>query len=869
MMPHDRAPDGRFVGDLIVYGSLERGAIASRGIWIDPPDLRGASHARLNEWQDRLRALLTLVTPGRRLQVQWSCDADYRTELERYYAETGKVVEAAVRRVRHERFTRYWSRMQARRLRRERLALFLSIEVTEYSGNVRTPGGLEAHYRRLIDQLQGEFAEFADSLRRLFSPEAAVRPMDDREHCRFVERFLNPGMTDSITDGADRFDPTLSVQENCWHGEGIGQPDGGFHLDGHYHAVLALSRWPQRTRPGIVTHLTGLPFLDYRITVNVTPGSPAGEVRREEKAVERLEGEYAERRRHSLLVALRKKERKIENLAGGFARPFFVTYLVRAWDPTREGLRDKLAAIKAAIHGMDGAQYCECSLPTTAKKLYFGSWPGWTRSSYRHRELYAEDAYLADLLPFSATFTGHLATAEAIYDGSHGNLVGVNAFVGGSPQHAVLLGMTGAGKSEVLRDLFLQTAGSFAYTVIVEEGLSHGKFTEEMGESPVVLHPDAPLTLNYLDTRGLPLTQLQLAGAVALLSRMIGEPDDPEKLALRQAQLAQYLNQVYQDVHVDWARRHPQKAREAERLACAVQRWRERLPAGATPLEAFADLRDRRRAGEAEAEAFVGELTEEAVTRFAREPATARFVPQTACAFYAAEECPTHAALVELMSYGRFPEHPAEEIGRLASLLRAWCAAGQYGRLFDGATTLSLDRKVAHFELGLIPEHATGLKAAAGLLVSGFVRQHILTMPRVLRKRILFEEVARLHDVPGGDRLIAEGYAQLRKFNCWVVSVVQQYAMFARSRIRPAVIGNAKQFFLMRQHDRADLAEMAGDLAIPETALEAIRSYPLPEQLPTGNRFSSLCYHAPTTQPPLCGTLRHIQEDSDAPVSAA
>ena len=869
MKPHARAPDGRFVDDLIVFGSLESGATVARGFWIEPPDLRGASHARLNEWQDRLHALLAFVTPGRRLQVQWSCDSDYRSELERYFADTAKIVEPAVRRVRNERFARYWSRMQARDLRRERLALFLSIEVAEYSGNFRGPAGLAAHYEKQLGQLRSEFEEFADTMRRLFSPEATVRAMTDSDHCAYFERFLNPGLDNRTEEPGARFDPSLTIQENCWHAEGVGQPDGGFVLDGHYHAILALSRWPQRTRPGIIAHLTGLPFLDYRITVNVTPGSSTGEINREEKAVERLEGEYADRRRHSLLVALRKKEKKIESLAGGFARPFFVTFLVRTWDPTREGLRDKLAAIKAAIHGMDGAQYCECALPTTAKKLFFGSWPGWTSSSYRHRELYAEDAYLADMLPFSATFTGHLEKAEAIYDGSHGNLVGVNAFVGGSPQHAVLLGMTGAGKSELLRDLFLQTGADYAYTVIVEEGLSHKRFTEELGESPIIIHPDGPLTLNYLDTRGLPLTQLQLASAVALLSRMIGEPDDAEKLALRQAQISQYLHQLYQDAFLDWSRRNPEKAREAERLACAIHRWQERMPVGTTPLEAFADLRDRRVAKEDEAEAFVAGLDEQAVTRFVREPATARFVPQTACAYYSPEDFPTHTALVELLAFGRFPEHSADEIGRLSSLLRAWCATGQYGRLFDGVTTLSLQRKVAHFELGLIPEHATALKAAAGLLVSGFTRQHILTLPRGLRKRILFEEVARLHDVPGGDQLIAEGYAQLRKFNCWVVSVVQQYAMFARSRIRPAVIGNAKQFFLMRQHDRADLADMARDLALPESALEAIQAYPLPEQLPDRGKFSSLCYHAPTTQPPLCGTLRHIQEAPHANASAA
>ena len=46
--------------------------------------------------------------------------------------------------------------------------------------------------------------------------------------------------------------------------------------------------------------------------------------------------------------------------------------------------------------------------------------------------------------------------------------------------------------------------------------------------------------------------------------------------------------------------------------------------------------------------------------------------------------------------------------------------------------------------------------------------------------------------------------AQLRKFNCWNISIVQQYARFKQSRIRSAVFGNSRQFYLMRQNDRAD-----------------------------------------------------------------
>jgi type IV secretory pathway VirB4 component len=646
----------------------------------------------------------------------------------------------------------------------------------------------------------------------------------------------------------------------------VGRADGGFYLDGYYHAVLTLDRWPQRTSPVIVSHLTGLPFLDYAITVIVVPGRAGGEINREEKAVERLAGEYAGERRHSLLVALRKKERKIENLAGGFVRPFGVTYVIRIWARSPEVLRDRVRAVQQAIHGMDGAQYLEATLPSTARKLFFATWPGWTHSSYVHRQLYAEDNYLADLLPFSGTFTGALADAEALYDGTNLNLVGVSSQAGGSPQHALVIGMSGSGKSEWTDDLFLQTAGDFAHTLIVDFGGSHQVLTKKLGGTPIVVHPDANLTLNYLDTQGLPLTQLHLATVVALLARMVGLPETAEQLALRQAQISQYVHQLYRDTFTDWSRCQPEKAEEARRLACAVHRWRERMPAGATVLEAFADLRDRRAEGNAEALEFVAGLSEADINRFSQEPATSAAVVQTACAFFSPADHPTHGALVELLAYARFPEHRQSEIERLATLLRAWNADGPYGRLFDGATNVSLQDSIAHFELGLIPEQAVELKAAAGLLISGVSRQHIISLPRASRKRALFEEVSQFMDVPGGEQILAESYAQLRKFNCWAVSVVQQYARFRASPVRAAVIGNAKQFFLLRQSDKNDMANLARDVGLPESAVEAVQQYPLPEQQPEGARYSSVCYFAPTAQPPQCGTLRHYQakEDNDA-----
>jgi hypothetical protein len=151
------------------------------------------------------------------------------------------------------------------------------------------------------------------------------------------------------------------------------------------------------------------------------------------------------------------------------------------------------------------------------------------------------------------------------------------------------------------------------------------------------------------------------------------------------------------------------------------------------------------------------------------------------------------------------------------------------------------------------------------LLISGFARQHIISLPRHLRKRILYEELARFLDVPGGEKVVAEAYAQLRKFSCWTASIVQQYSRFKSSRIRPVVIGNSKQFFLMRQFDRNDIDDIAHDISLPESVCAAIQNYPMPEQQQEGKKFSSICFFTPVTDPPLCGTVRNIQPPRKQP----
>lgn len=861
MIVHDRAPNGFFAHNLIIYGELEKGAIVAKGFFVNPPDLKGASVSFLNSFHDKAKRFLASLPLTHRCQFQWKCNCDYSKELESYRQTTESVTSSFYRRVRRSRYETYKAKMNRRQLRKEELVVFITTTVSTAPSLLKTPDALKEYYDKLLAQLVTGFEESLESMRLTFGSDVNIEPMTNLDHYAYYKRFLNPTVDERLDfNFAEQFRPELSIQENCWDSDYVSLQNSGFYLDSSYHNILVLKRWPSRTYPGILHSLTGLPFLDYQITANIEPIPIQSEIAKEEAAVERLDAENLEVHRKSKSVAIEKKEKKIESLAKGYTKAFRVTYIIRFWSKTETGLQAVSSAIKNAVNSMNGAQTYDCALPTTCMKLFFASWPGWTGSSYHHRELYAEDTYLTDLLPFSTTFNGILNEAEALYDGTNNNLVGIKTFIGDSPQHAVLIGMTGAGKSYAVHDLLEQTGTYYKYNVIVEEGLSYKRFTEGLGCKPIIIHPDSELTINYLDTSGSPITRLQISSAVALLTHMAGIPGNPSDFQARQAQIAQYVNQLYEDTFEDWSRTHPELIPEIERKALAIHLWKQqRMEFGATYLEAYAAIKEGMETGSDEILSFVNSLSEENIITFSKEPATQSQVRALAFSYFEPGEYPQHTSLIELMKFSRFPEHPKGEIDQIATILTNWSAyEGQYGKLFDGVTNVQLTDEVVHFELGYIPEQSNDLKSAAALLITGFTRQHIITLPRRLRKRIIFEEAARFLEIPGGDKIMSEGYAQLRKFNCWILSVIQQYSRFKDTRIRPVVMGNSKQFFLMRQFDRSDLDDIGKDIELSETTRTAIQNYPLPEHLAEENRYSSLCYYSPAVNPTMCGTLRNI-----------
>jgi hypothetical protein len=77
----------------------------------------------------------------------------------------------------------------------------------------------------------------------------------------------------------------------------------------------------------------------------------------------------------------------------------------------------------------------------------------------------------------------------------------------------------------------------------------------------------------------------------------------------------------------------------------------------------------------------------------------------------------------------------------------------------------------------------------------------------------------------------------MRKFNCWVFSVIQQFGRFYDSPVRTSVMGNSRMLFLLKQRERQNLDRVSEAFPLPEVTQGVISSFPEPKS------FSSFVYY--------------------------
>ncbi len=860
-------PDGYFTHDLQLYGDAVRPrSVLSRGMALTLPDLRAVDNGTRIQFRQQCLAFLGALQKGQSMQIQWSVESDYRDVLARYAAPaltTQRYPWAA--RIREERASRYHEKMARKELRRERVSLYLGQECSGLSrSDLRDASRLDAYLR----QQSLALGERLEHLGRLFTY-GHFTVFNDLDHAVALSRFLNPSLSSDQASSLARsaWRPECTMLENTFWGDGLPFKDSredmaGLYLDGNYHALLVVREWPATTHPGIIYALTNALAGDYAITMNLYPRDTQEEIRRLEEERAELLKQVGDPKKYHLNAEIERKAEKISALMKGAAAVFGVLTVLRVWDPTVAGLARKTLALKAAFQQWPGSRYHQVNHPAQARSLFFETLPGALGGVTRGWDCEAESAYLADLLPLSSAFLGHQDSVDILFDSPQRSLVGLRLFAQGTPQHACLLGMRGAGKSSVTMEVLSQTDHLASFTGIVEEGLSYGTYAQLNGYQSLILRPGADLTWNYLDTQGLPLSAAHRSDAATLALKLVGTSPDEDINRLRLSLISEYINHLYEGVAEDWRRFHESAYWEIAREALVLKRLADRLGVGSTFLDAFIEMRD---AIGLEAEQWreqVAQVNEAEVIDFTRDPSTEGLVRDLLFSRLAPEEFPTHGSLCALLRSARLPHHRSEAIAQqldtIASLLLRWKrSGGLYGPLVDGVTNVRFDGPGLHVELGALGENNKELKEVAGFLALTKIRQRVLSLPRAAAKRLVYEEVGKFLTLPGAAGILAENYAQFRKYKCWVLTVFQNVEQL--DRVDPALLktlrANSTQFWFMRHQDRGSLASMADPIGLPEAARNAILGYPLPEHQ-SSPKATYFTLFARDQEVPVCGTVK-------------
>jgi hypothetical protein len=855
-------PNGFFKDGLLIYGQgLDPfvPVVVSKGFLVECPDRANASDQFNTDFHGQVRRLLHMLGGQYRMQLCWSVDSNYQDELVEYARETERDChDTYPKQIRTATFLKFHDAMERRELRREHLRLFVSKKITAKASAFTSSQHKYEFYRKLLSEYRREFELFETGLTNLFAPSnVRFTPLDDEGHFTQGLYYLNPAYAArKAYDPLPEFFRNDSLQENWLRGAlETGEdhlPSYGFRYHGLYWNILTIRRLPDGTDPKSILLLTQTDLLDYSITTNLYPADKDKIVGREQEKLRRVRGDYASTRNPEFLEAMGMIEERIKSIKRGSVNPYEADFIIRIWAITPEELADKTQILRTVINRLDGCKEHEPLTFSTNKQLWFQSWPGWIFGKYTHQAKYFEDIDLASMLPFSSTFTGHLRGAEILHAGANRSVVGIRTNIEGQPQHCLFLGMTGAGKTTLLETFLGQAHHRYTYTFIVEEGFGYAPFAKALGFRPKVIRPDGEDTLNYLDTRGLPLAKSQKSEAAALCAYMVGTSANDDTQRLRLALFARYIDQLYTDTFEDWARTRPDELVGVAREALAVTRWHQQMEAGSSFTDAWVESHE-----EVQSERWqeaLNSLREEEITQFLKTPSTEEVVRNCVFAHLTPQQMPTHSILVEMMRRTPMPEHDRRTVQDLAEQLADWTRdEGSKGKLFDGVSNISLTDRITLFELSLLGSGESPMKTAAYYLISNACRKHVMTLPRHLFKRGLIEEAARVAEIPDGAAMMEEMAAQLRKYNCWACFAFQNDAQLEKEKVRKVIFGNIKQALLGRQRSPKLVRSIAQELELPEAAAEAISRYPLPEHI--AYAYSQFLYYHMDATRPLCGTI--------------
>jgi hypothetical protein len=818
-------PDGYFCDSHMVYGDLGTGAVMARMYDCVFPDLSTSDDKHLVNLEQDIRLMLGCLQKDERMQLVTYTSNEYGTDLDTYERQSpdpaflpvsASVRSELVNRFRHRISAETLIKIETRLVLSSKLPKFIKEDGRRVKGFVETFNVVERSFQAREQFFNMLLAGYGGSVKgldnqghyeemlRFWSPsQSRIRGRDvtsDSKESVFAEYKNKATTTDALTDWLRPIDDLCRFSNISSRRE----PDHGFYLDGYYHGVLVAKSMPRMTWAKTMAPFTELCIPNLRIVLNMEPGDIEAEIRHEEDRYQKLYSNVIDPKHPSLQseVGLDQHRERMRGLMSNKLIPFKAQLIVIAAERSPDKLDATMQAVRVAL-GKTGCEPYEPALSTSTLSFFNCATPGcgpWT--GYRDYLHKMDDAInCGHMWAATSTPTGDLCNADWICDGEQNNLIGGRLFSGDSPNHHLVMAMTGYGKDVLTQTIVLQTAPMFKFIVVIDDGLSWATTCHKLDPScrPIMVQANGKQTFNPFQTDG-PLTSEHLSNATALVHLLVGKHADQDKDKLRHAIIAETISEMY---------------------GVAFRKWRARNPI------AYYDL--------------CPDLDESEQSEIYRQSiAFARFTP---------EMFPTLSDLQDELHSASLQKGPHQEhCAALAALLRPWLRDGVYGSIVDGQGNIDLGSvdvsesdplKVVHFELSKITNRE--LREVVGFLITQNIKQHIMGMPRHLKKLCVFNELTSFLQIPNGPDIVTEYYQVMRKYNTCVTSIFQQYStlLAGHEKVAKAIIGNTSVLLLLGNHNREDLATLGDYLPepLPEVIVQKISRIPKPSDLPAETRY--------------------------------
>jgi hypothetical protein len=838
-------PTGHFHESHCVFGDLGKDAVLCKAYDATFPDITTADD--LTGFESDIRLLLASVKDGERIQVHSWTNNEFTVPLKRFHADTvASNPPEFCREVRHEYFERFSRRKEEQTLIQSSARIYLSSKLPSFvKDNGKKVRGFDEVFR-VVSRSFANRESFFNVLLRPYG--GGVTGLDDLGHYRDMRSYWSPAHAGKpVPEGIDWL---RTIPELCQHSEVCPRegPYHGFYLDGHFFGLFVAKIMPRSTHALTMDSLFALSVPGVRVVVNAEPLSVDAEIAHEQSEFEKLMSNL-DVRSPSLQceVGLEKHRERMRRLLSNRMVPFKGQVIVIAHDRSPDDLENKLEGIRAAL-GKAGFTAYQPTLKTSCLAYFNAATPGygpWVKyPDYRHK---IDDLNLANLIPACSTAKGDLDQADIITEGDNNQVVGFRNFAGSQPLHMLLVGPNGSGKSVTGQVWIIQGALRFKFICVIDDGLSYESACRRLDPrcTPIILRANGDLTFNLFDTNRLPKTPQQIADATALSFLLVGEGETQREDKLTQAVLAETITEIYDAAYETWQKDHPHDHYLLCKEALALLRFRDACMDSLTPImEVFTESRERLRNDPEALLEFQDGIDNAAIQVMNEDPENRDFVKDLAFSKWTPEMFPTLRDLKDELhgkAVAKLPHH--ELCGVLASLLRKWLRTGTYGPLLDGPSNVDLGSsdvqendplKVVYFELGEIGKSSRELKAVAGFLITHHVRRHIEMMPRRIRKQLILEELTSVMEIPDGEDMVRAFYEKMRKYQCQVISVFQQWGSIAEPhpRAAKAIMGGSLSLVLLR-NNLADLEAINASkrVKLPSAIMHRIASFPQPEAM--------------------------------------